>query len=40
MVDKAVSVKREKLGAVFGSASDQLMLEVGRSLAVFLGIAR
>ena len=40
MVDKAVTVKRDKLGAAFGSASDQLMLEVGRSLALFLGIAR
>ena len=40
MVDKAMTVKRDKLGAVFGSASDAAMLEVGRCLAVFLGIAR
>lgn len=40
MVDKAMTVKRDKLGAAFGSASDEVMLEVGRSLAVFLGIAR
>ena len=40
MVDKAVTVKRDKLGAAFGSASDATMLEVGRCLAVFLGIAR
>lgn len=40
MVDKAMTVKRDKLGDVFGSASDELMLEVSRSLAVFLGIAR
>lgn len=40
MVDKAMTVKRDKLGEVFGSASDEVMLEVGRRLAVFLGIAR
>lgn len=40
MVDKAMTVKRDKLGAVFGSAGDAAMLEVGRCLAVFLGIAR
>ncbi len=40
MVDKAMTVKRDKLGETFGSASDEVMLEVGRCLAVFLGIAR
>jgi mRNA interferase MazF len=40
MVDKAMTVKRDKLGEAFGSASDAAMLEVGRCLAVFLGIAR
>jgi mRNA interferase MazF len=40
MVDKAMTIKRDKLGDVFGSASDELMLQVSRSLAVFLGIAR
>ena len=40
MVDKAMTVKRDKLGEVFGSASDASMLEIGRCLAVFLGIAR
>ena len=40
MVDKAMSVKRDKLGEVFGSASDAVMLEIGRCLAVILGIAR
>jgi mRNA interferase MazF len=40
MVDKAMTVKRDKLGDAFGVASDELMLEVSRSLAVFLGIAR
>jgi mRNA interferase MazF len=40
MIDKAMTVKRDKLGEAFGSASDAAMLEVGRCLAVFLGIAR
>jgi mRNA interferase MazF len=40
MVDKMMAIKRDKLGDVFGSASDELMLQVSRSLAVFLGIAR
>ena len=39
MVDKAMTLKRDKVGASFGSASDAEMLEVGRCLAVFLGIA-
>ena len=40
MVDKIVTVKRDKLGERFGIADDRTMLEIGRSLAVFLGIAR
>jgi len=40
MVDKAMTVKRDKLGEAFGSAGDEVMLEVSRCLAVFLGIAR
>ena len=40
MIDKAMTVKRDKLGEAFGSASDEVMLEIGRCLAVFLGIAR
>lgn len=40
MIDKAMTVKRDKLGEAFGSASDEVMLEVGRCLAVFLGIAK
>ena len=40
MVDKAMTVKRDRLGAAFGSASDEVMLEIGRCLALFLGIAR
>jgi mRNA interferase MazF len=40
MIDKAMTLRRERIGAAFGEADDQLMLEVGRLLAVFLGIAR
>lgn len=39
MVDKAMTVKKDKLGKPFGTASDEVMLEVSRCLAVFLGIA-
>jgi mRNA interferase MazF len=39
MVDKAMSVRRERIGPAFGSLDDEAMLSVTRSLAVFLGIA-
>ena len=39
MVDKAMSVKRDRLGPVFGRLDDEAMLSVTRTLAVFLGIA-
>lgn len=40
MIDKAMTLRRERIGALFGIAGDQLMLEVSRLLAVYLGIAR
>ncbi len=40
MVDKSVTVKKDKLGEPFGTADEITMLEVERSLAVFLGIAK
>jgi mRNA interferase MazF len=40
MIDKAMTLRRERIGAPFGMAGDQLMLEVSRLLAVYLGIAR
>ena len=40
MIDKAMTLRRERIGPVFGEADDQLMLQVSRLLAVFLGIAR
>jgi mRNA interferase MazF len=38
MVDKAMSVKRERVGSPFGRLDDETVLSVTRSLAVFLGI--
>ena len=38
MADKAVTVRRDKVGSVIGRASDDLMRRVGGALAVFLGI--
>lgn len=40
MVDKAMTVKREKLGQAFGRLDADTMVEVERSLAVFLGIVK
>jgi mRNA interferase MazF len=40
MVDKAVTVRRDKLGRAFGCIEAETLLEVERCLAVFLGIAR
>ncbi|MFT3975053.1 MAG: type II toxin-antitoxin system PemK/MazF family toxin [Amaricoccus sp.] len=39
MVDKVLSVKRDRLGEPFGHLEAEVMLGVTRSLAVFLGIA-
>jgi mRNA interferase MazF len=38
MIDKTMTVRRDKLGKVVGKASDETMLQVGRGLAVFLGV--
>jgi mRNA interferase MazF len=38
MIDKAMSVKRDKLGPPFGRLDDETMLAVTRSLAVFLNL--
>lgn len=40
MVDKAMTVRREKIGPVVGRIEAVVMLEVERCLAVFLGIAK
>lgn len=40
MVDKAMTVKKDKLGEAFGHLNADGMLEIERRLAVFLGIAK
>ena len=40
MVDKVMTVKRDKIGSVFGHIDTDTMVEVERCLAVFLGIAK
>ncbi len=40
MVDKVLAVKRNRLGSVVASVSEQVIMEVSRCLAVFLGIAK
>lgn len=40
MVDKAITVKRERLGPAFGRIDADALVEVERCLAVFLGIAK
>lgn len=40
MVDKAMTVKRDKVGAAFGRIDADALVELERCLAVFLGIAK
>ena len=40
MVDKAMTVKREKVGSAFGRIDADALVEIERCLAVFLGIAK
>ena len=40
MVDKIMTVKRDKLGPSFGQIDQDRLIEVERSMAVFLGIAK
>ena len=39
MVDKAMSIKRDKIGATIGRLDATTMLAVTRSLTVFMGVA-
>jgi mRNA interferase MazF len=39
MIDKPMSIRRDRLGVPFGRLGDDAMLAVARSLAVVLGIA-
>lgn len=40
MVDKAMTVKRDKVGPAFGHIDANVIVEIERCLAVFLGIAK
>ena len=40
MVDKAMTVKRDKIGPSFGQIDIDTLVEIERCLAVFLGIAK
>ncbi len=40
MIDKAMTIKREKIGPAFGQIGLDAMVAVERCLAVFLGIAK
>jgi mRNA interferase MazF len=39
MIDKAMSVRRERIGPVIGQADAETMIAVNRSLALFFGLA-
>lgn len=39
MIDKTLTIRREKLGPAFGHLDAVTLVEVERRLAVFLGIA-
>lgn len=38
-VDKPMTLKREKIGAIIGRIDDATMLQVNRALAVWMGLA-
>ena len=38
MVDKAMTVRRDRIGPVFGRLDPEMMIAVNRSLALFLGL--
>jgi len=39
MIDKAMTIRRDRLGEPFGHVDDETMISVNRSLALFLGFA-
>ncbi|HEX2889875.1 type II toxin-antitoxin system PemK/MazF family toxin [Vineibacter terrae] len=39
MVDKIISIRRERIGRQIGRVDDDTMVRVGRAMAVWLGIA-
>jgi len=40
MIDKAITIKRDKIGQTIGRIDSNTLVEVERCLAVFLGIAK
>lgn len=40
MIDKTMTIRRDRLGQVVGRLEDDVMAEVERRLAIFLGIAK
>lgn len=40
MIDKTMTVKQGKMGDVFGRIGAEVLVEIDRRLAVFLGIAK
>jgi mRNA interferase MazF len=40
MIDKTMTIKREKIGPAFGHIDPNTLVEIDRCLAVFLGIAK
>jgi len=40
MVDKTITVKRDKVGSIFGRIDQDVLVEIERCLAVFLGIVK
>lgn len=40
MVDKAMTIRRDKIGPAFGHIDANTLVEIERCLAVFLGIAK
>lgn len=39
MTDKAMTIRRDKLGAPFGRVDEETLIAINRSLALFLGFA-
>ncbi len=40
MIDKIIALRRDRVGAVFGCLEPDILIEIERRLAVFLGIAK
>lgn len=40
MIDKTLTIRRDKIGSVFGHLEANSLVEIERCLAVFLGIAK